>query len=165
MNTSRLAITGAEDRPPSPPCPSCGRTMVYHSNLFRYQCHRCCLDAKEKAEREETFPLPWWIWLIMILIFALFFAIYILGQNAGGGPTNLTHSDGTVDVVASQWAGLAYLVVLVVALVVAHLLKAGKERCPSCGKVLHLVREVQKYKCLQCGAWYEREDIEVEVVD
>ena len=59
---------------------------------------------------------------------------------------------------------IAYLAVLVVALVVAHILK-GKERCPKCGKVLRLVREVQKYKCFHCGTWYDREDIEVEVVD
>lgn len=59
------------------------------------------------------------------------------------------------------WAVTVFLLMSVVAVI----LEMGRERCPACGEVLKEVSEVDKYKCLHCGAWYDREDIEVEVVD
>lgn len=55
--------------------------------------------------------------------------------------------------------------IFAIMILVAYALEKGKERCPACGEVLRLVHEVSKYKCLHCGAWYPREDIEVEVVE
>ena len=44
-------------------------------------------------------------------------------------------------------------------------LEMKRQRCPSCGKVLRFVSEVDKYKCMRCGTWYPREDIETEGFD
>lgn len=75
----------------------------------------------------------------------------------------MSMSDDTKETVQD---GIAwFVIVLVLGSTVAVIMEMGKERCPACGEVLKEVDEVDKYKCLHCGAWYDREDIEVEVVD
>ncbi len=60
---------------------------------------------------------------------------------------------------------LVFGLIFAIMILLAYALEKGKERCPACGEVLRLVPPVQKYKCIHCGAWYPREDIEVEVVE
>ena len=160
-----LPVMIGGERPPAPDCPSCGRPMVYHSNLHRYQCHPCAIAEREKAEAEETVPIPWWFWLILIGVLALLIAMFVFSPVPyHNGSGNLTQSAGTVDVVTSHWMGLAYVVVLVVAVIVVNILTKGKERCPSCGKVLK-VTPTGDYYCMRCRKMYDPEDIEVEVVE
>ena len=152
MNPSRLTITGADERPPSPPCPSCGRPMVYISAQHRYQCYKCLKDRKEPSE-----PYP--LWLLIAIIFVIIIIIIILGIVFSPYVLN---SRGNM-IIYEFSIPIAYLAVLVVAVVVAHILK-GKERCPACGKVLKHT-PTGHYYCMKCRKMYDPEDIEVEVVD
>lgn len=159
-----LPVMIGEVRPPPPKCPDCGRLMVYHSNLHRYQCHPCAIDERERTEAEETvplpWPLPWWLWVLLalILLFCLALAIYGFPEG-GGGMSNLTQSEAQE---RAQDALAWVIVVGFIGCIVALIMEMKRERCPACGECLRLVSEVDKYKCMHCGAWYPREDIEVE---
>jgi len=59
---------------------------------------------------------------------------------------------------------LTFFICLVAGLV-AYLLERGKERCPHCGEILRLVRDVDKYLCKHCGTWFERDDIDLPEVE
>ena len=131
--------------------------MVYLSALHRYQCFKC-MEPKREEERK---PLPWWIWLILTMVALIIIGMALLGLGHGTvGITNLTRSEGGKEGVQDA---LAWVVVIgFLGTIVAIIMEMKRERCPACGECLRFVSELDKYKCLHCGAWYPREDIEVE---
>ena len=140
-----------------PLCPDCGRPLVWLSSPEVWKCFKC-------QKPPEPSWAPWWMWILLIVIMAFMFALMILlpFPPAHNGSGNLTQAADQVELSR----GLAwFVVILLLGMGVGYAMERGKERCPACGEVLRLVHEVQKYKCLHCGSWYPREDIEVEVVD
>ena len=111
--------------------------------------------------------LRWIVLLILAIVMcaALLMTLYLLPPLHGDG-MNITMEQESSEPVSPNSIDLLIGAIIIgfIAVTVAIIMEHGRERCPSCGEILRLVEEVQKYKCLHCGSWYPREDIEVEVI-
>lgn len=145
-----------------PLCPECGNPKVWLSSPEVWTCFKC-----EGAPERRSVDL--WFWLIVLGLLLFTFLMIYGTWKTGTRIENLTQTWEEPDTgMSPREIKIMFLYVLIIALVgalVAYAMERGKERCPACGEVLRLVHEVQKYKCLHCGSWYPREDIEVEVVE
>lgn len=109
-------------------------------------------------------------WIILMILAIVMCAVIVMTMiylpPLHGDGRNLTMEQAGSEPVPPDSIDLLIGAIIIgfIAVIVAIIMEHGRERCPSCGEILRLVEEVQKYKCLHCGSWYPREDIEVEVI-
>ncbi len=127
-------------------------------------CPRCGYDP-EKEDREVE--ISWLVLALIIAMIVLLALAFLFGpKGGGGGLVNLTvDQDEGPTVLTRLEVLLITFAICFIAGLVAHLLERGRERCPHCGEILRLVRDVDKYHCIHCRTWFNREDIEIPEVD
>lgn len=131
-------------------------------------CPRCGYDPDAPP------PEPWkwrsaegYLVLVIILIVVSTLVATLLSwiwagcPSGGGGVVNVTQDMGGAKDLEDPYMFGAFAAIAIIAVLAGWLLERNRERCPTCGEVLRLVPEVDKYKCLHCGEWFDRDDIDL----